>query len=356
MHFRRSILFGSFCCLAVFLSACGALSPGSGGVKPDDIRTIAFQTEAARPKINTLEVTRITPTGVLQGTITPSPADAVDKLFFVSDVSIPDGTTLPAGAKFTKTWRVKNSGSSVWNSSYALVFIDGEMGAASVPLNFDAVRPGDEVDISVQLTAPLVSGKHRGNWTLRSGRTNKNFDQVLYAEIEVVQVTADANNFAGQICSAAWSGKDAQLPCFGSPSDANGYVNYSEKPMLENGAEENEPSLVVSLAAQNDSEIVGKYAPVLVAPGSHLSGVFSCFYQSEACNVRLVITYRVNNGVENTLGDWTETYDGSYTNIDVDLGALGLSGQTTQFTFYFKANGAGDQDKVFFLSPRLHVP
>ncbi len=58
---------------------------------------------------------------------------------FVKDVSVPDGTEIAAGAKFTKTWRLVNSGTCTWTTAYDLVFVDGSaMGApaAVAPVSY----------------------------------------------------------------------------------------------------------------------------------------------------------------------------------------------------------------------------
>ena len=41
-------------------------------------------------------------------------------------------------------------------------------GPASIPLTTGTVAPGEELDITIQLTAPMDSGTYRGNWKLRN--------------------------------------------------------------------------------------------------------------------------------------------------------------------------------------------
>jgi hypothetical protein len=100
-------------------------------------------------------------------TQTPIPCNLAS---FVSDVTIPDGTSILTGATFTKTWRLRNTGSCTWTTSYSLVFDRGEKmsGPDSQPLA-GSVAPGQTVDISVSLTAPTTPGSYRGHWRLRDG-------------------------------------------------------------------------------------------------------------------------------------------------------------------------------------------
>jgi hypothetical protein len=87
-------------------------------------------------------------------------------------VTIPDGTLLDPSENFTKTWRLRNTGSCTWNSSYELIFKEGDAmgGPASQTLTGGNVAPGQTVDISVDLTAPSSEGEYRGDWQIRSDK------------------------------------------------------------------------------------------------------------------------------------------------------------------------------------------
>lgn len=88
---------------------------------------------------------------------------------FVKDVTIPDGTKFEPGETFTKTWRLKNVGSCAWTSGYDIVFSGGDAmdAPAAVQITSGTVQPGNNVDVSVDLTAPNAEGTYRGNWQLR---------------------------------------------------------------------------------------------------------------------------------------------------------------------------------------------
>ncbi len=93
------------------------------------------------------------------------PGGCVLNMQFIADVSVADGTTIPFNGAFTKTWRVRNSGTCTWNSSYRLVFASGsQLGApGSVPLM--PAKPNDVVDLSVPMRAPASgSGTLSGEW------------------------------------------------------------------------------------------------------------------------------------------------------------------------------------------------
>jgi hypothetical protein len=123
---------------------------------PDVVATATFEPTATAS---------LTP--VLSPTPTPIPCNAVS---FVQDVTIPDGSSIVTGGTFTKTWRLRNTGSCTWNSSYSLVFDRGEkMGGPDTQPLAGSVSPGATVDVSVSLTAPASAGNYRGYWRLRDG-------------------------------------------------------------------------------------------------------------------------------------------------------------------------------------------
>jgi hypothetical protein len=98
----------------------------------------------------------------------PTPAgDCTNKALFIADLTIPDDTLLTAGETFTKTWRLQNLGSCVWDASYSLTPVAGDkMGSSeSVPLT-TTVPPGELGDLSITLIAPESPGGYRGEWQL----------------------------------------------------------------------------------------------------------------------------------------------------------------------------------------------
>lgn len=110
-------------------------------------------------------------TAVLTTTSTPIPtrsplatATCAYNAAFVRDVTIPDDTQMAANGRFTKTWRVRNSGDCAWPPGMTWTFHSGSQmgGAASSPMPTLAV--GETADISVELTAPATPGTYTGYW------------------------------------------------------------------------------------------------------------------------------------------------------------------------------------------------
>jgi hypothetical protein len=103
---------------------------------------------------------------------------------YVTDVTIPDNTTLGSGDGFVKTWRIRNSGTCDWGSGFKLMFVDGDHmgGPGSVAVN--ATAAGGTTDVSVNLTAPSSPGTYRGNWRLQAD-TGTFFGSTFYVQIVV---------------------------------------------------------------------------------------------------------------------------------------------------------------------------
>jgi hypothetical protein len=93
-----------------------------------------------------------------------------DRGSFIADVTIPDGTTLTAGAPFTKTFRIRNVGSCTWTTSYAMVYVAGSLlGAPSTVINLSSsVAPGQTSDFSISMVAPTTPGHYRSYWRFRN--------------------------------------------------------------------------------------------------------------------------------------------------------------------------------------------
>lgn len=212
LNFSQLKLFWATLCVeALLLVGCrGAATAPAQTQAPQAVFTAAAQTAQARMTemaavtptqpatatftIEPTQAVTLTATSPLTGTVTATgtlQASGTDKLEFVRDVTVPDGTQFKPGEAFIKTWQLKNTGTSTWTPQYALVYSSGEqMGApASIPLS-STTPPGGTADISANLTAPQTAGSYFGFWMLRgpSGKlfgVGANGDQPFYVQIIV---------------------------------------------------------------------------------------------------------------------------------------------------------------------------
>jgi hypothetical protein len=202
---------------ALLLSACGAtpaeLTP-TVTINPDEIRTQAVGTFAAdltltafaaptntpAPTITPLATFTVGPTTAVGGTIGTAPVAgstaSCNGMAFVSDVSIPDNTPMNQGQAFTKTWKVRNSGSCAWEAGFKFAFTGGEqMGGQTFTLPA-TVAAGAVYDISVPMTAPNKNGTLRGNWRM-STASGQFFGDEVYVQIVVGGGAAATNTSTG---------------------------------------------------------------------------------------------------------------------------------------------------------------
>jgi hypothetical protein len=169
---------------ALILGACGGAATGTPAPTSTPVDVAAIYTQAAQTVIArfTEQAPTITPTPLFTNTpivpsatlLTPSPTvQKCEDSVFVEDVTIPDNTQMAVNQHFTKTWRVQNTGTCTWITTFYLGFAFGEAmsGQTKVPLP-SAVAAGQTVDLSVSLTVPNKTGKLTGVWALFDDKGN----------------------------------------------------------------------------------------------------------------------------------------------------------------------------------------
>ncbi len=357
----------------MLLSACNypGLQPSQDPFDTATAKTISAPltlTAAASPMAP--QSTDTPPPGEGNGTLTPqvSPTSCRDEAKFDKDVTIPDNTRLDPGENFEKIWRLENTGTCVWTTSYAIVYESGNMmeGPSAKPLP-QRVAPGETVEISLDLTAPSTNGTHKSNWMLRNDRggvfgLGSQADKPFWVQIVVgptpTPKPTTVYSFLNNYCQAVWTSAAGTLDCPGSSSDNEGYVLKLGNPKMENGVTENEPALYTHPQKITDGVIGGSFPEIEIREGDHLKTVLGCLYEpgGSACNVKFQITYAVNGGTPLILGQWTELYDGTIRKVDIDLAAKGLAGKSVSFSLVVLANGSPTEDKTFWLMPRIEGP
>jgi hypothetical protein len=169
-----------------------------------------------------------------------------------------------------------------------------------------------------------------------------------------VEITvADQYLFAENLCSAEWSTSAGELNCPGKDNDTKGYAFITNNPKMENGNEDDEPTIYMAPQEKTGGEIVGHYPAIMIPGNGRFKAIIGCVDGAEGCNVNMKVGFKVGDAAEKTLGEWNEVYDGSIKSIDIDLAPLGLTGKTVAFSFYVNANGEKIQDKAFWLAPRI---
>lgn len=85
--------------------------------------------------------------------------------------TVPDGSIYFQNKVFTKTWRIKNTGTCTWPADTVAIWVSGDLlGAKSVvPATTVEVGPNEYIEIKVDLQSPNDVGFYKGYWMLRGG-------------------------------------------------------------------------------------------------------------------------------------------------------------------------------------------
>jgi len=214
---QRRIVIVLLICLGL-ISACKAQTPTPTALPPTpnleqlmqtsvfEVTRAAMLTQAALPSATytPLPTATSTPLPTVIATIARTPTEVATATSEAAcnragmgtpfDLTIPDGTQIPAGEKLVKTWRLVNSGSCKWTRLYKLVFYSqNPLGATYEHFLPGEVLPGYAVDLSVEFTAPLEPGIYRSNWMLQAPDgtlfgLGMNADTPFYVSILVVEL------------------------------------------------------------------------------------------------------------------------------------------------------------------------
>jgi hypothetical protein len=327
-----------------------------------DIASGRNETQAAAhetAKVPTVTLTRSPKPTVVVAKITPSPTPGPDcnRAEFLKDATIPDGSTILPNSVFTKTWELKNTGSCAWTTNYAVVFAGrgtAMSGPASTPVIRDGqVKPGETARVSVSLRAPGESGEYEGYWILRGG-DGKTFGTgpggagPFYVKIRV----AEEYSFAEHLCSAEWSSSAGKLPCPGKEGDSQGFVVPAKDPVMEDNNQHKGLGWLAMPQPVSGGTITGKFPAVIVPDHCDFRATISCAQGAEGCYTRFKVTYRIDNGEEQVLGEWNEGYEGGVTEAVKDLDMT--TGRSTSFSFIIQVNGGTpERSKGIWFNPRI---
>ena len=322
-------------------------------------QSVPFNTPTLPPPPPTNTPASVPTASLPTATTFVSATPACDQAQFIKDVSIPDGTTFAPGASFTKTWRLRNSGTCTW-SGYSLVFDSGEAMNPS-PSPIGTVAPGQEVDVSVTFTAPAAGGSYRSYWRIRNatgvlipvlgGTQAKSF----FVDIKVAVVSSGFDLHTRAIDAVWVSGSGIQT--FGGPdTNAAGFAMYRDGQKVEDGTSpgkilETHPQWVI------DGYMEGLYTSYTVVAGERFRAKIGFLAKADGTcgvgNVKFQLNYK-ESGVIKTLAEWAKTCDGTLKSLDVDLSAI--AGKTVQFVLEVLANGPADQDWAVWIAPQVALP
>jgi hypothetical protein len=223
---------------SLFITACGAESTAEATQELNAIETAVAETVAAQNASSPTPATplftqtplqfspTLTPLAPLASPTLPSNT-AKSQCASASLISetIPDGTIFKPGAQFTKTWEIQNTSTCTWDTSYKIIFWDGDLLGGAYYYNLpQIVTPGKTFPISLVLTAPKDEATYTSKWMLQTPDSVEfgvgQYNAPFYAEI-AVSAAAKPNY--------AVTGVEYELvrdPATGCPANVN-YIVYA---------------------------------------------------------------------------------------------------------------------------------
>jgi hypothetical protein len=296
-----------------------------------------------------------------------------DQIKFVKDVTIPDEMDLEPGEKFTKTWRLQNSGTCPWTIGYLLYFESGDSlgGPASVDLTTEVIEPGDTIDVSVDLVAPFETGAYEGNWKLRNVKGDGfgigEFSKAFWVKINVVEGAGMMFDFNSRAQDAAWGsgnlpldyvdlgGKIIPFDYQAEPEDA--FVALEENQTLEGGRVS---GILISTypPVGEDNYIIGRFPDYKVNAGDLLFGRVGLKANKSGICGNGDVDYRIDimaGGDPATLVnlfEWNEVCDDRMKSFEIDLDDY--KGETVKIFLVVIANNNSSKNMAVWDSLSIH--
>lgn len=148
--------------------------------------TATMPTTATPPPIPTQALPPAPTSPAGQPAVQPTAIGPQPDNFVLISETVPDDSVYWKNERFTKTWKLENTGTTTWDSSYTLFYWDGEIMSDITAVSIkNAVQPGVQIDISVPMVAPSVVGKtYTMYWKMHNGKGTP-FGDTIWVQIYV---------------------------------------------------------------------------------------------------------------------------------------------------------------------------
>jgi hypothetical protein len=116
------------------------------------------------------------------------PGESPDNATWIEDVETPDGTIFEPGDRFTRIWKIENTGTTIWNTGYRLIYYFGDpIMCDEADMNIyiqQSVDPNNQITLSVRMTAPVPHGTYVNHFRMINDK-GEVFGDNLFIEIVV---------------------------------------------------------------------------------------------------------------------------------------------------------------------------
>ncbi len=236
--YKKHIFFTLLITASMFITACDGQTAQDPFIQTAIAQTVtaknaeqnaAANTEPPVEPVFTQTPLQFSPTlTALPVTASPAGGNASSspcaKASLVSETII-DGTIYKPGEQFTKTWEIKNTSTCTWDSSYRIIFWNGNiLGGAYYYSLPQSVPPEGIIPISLVLTTPAEDGTYKSEWALQTP-DKVNFGVGEYSAPFYAQVVVSSSakpNYA--ITSVTY--EMVRVPATGCPANVT-YTAYA---------------------------------------------------------------------------------------------------------------------------------
>jgi len=139
---------------------------------------------------------------------------------FVKHVTVDDGSEFCASTPFVKTWRFRNEGTVPWPEKSVLLCVGkkaDQIGAETSSVILSRyVLPGEEIDVSVNMTSPAAGGSYTGFWRL-ADPSGRKFGPRVRVQIKVIDSSSSSSSDEG---ASSWGEMLTQLEAMGFSNKA----------------------------------------------------------------------------------------------------------------------------------------
>ncbi|XP_045110982.1 next to BRCA1 gene 1 protein-like isoform X2 [Portunus trituberculatus] len=211
--------------------------------------------------------------------------------FYVRDITYPDGSQVPPGARFEKTWRVLNSGLMTWNEKTELCkwsqvqFHGSPVNWKLKPLEKKVVcpplKPGECGNISITFISPNEPGWYATHWRFcQQGRV---FGNQIWCAVHVSNST-DANCETQTTCANTEVGPDVAQATISEESEKKESIETETSEEQSSLSEEDVPVFVD--ATKDTNKMESSVTKSTIAPTSdaiHESSAEPPTLEQQAC-------------------------------------------------------------------------
>lgn len=246
----------------------------------------------------------------------------------ISQETQPFADNLLPGQSFEHTWTLRNAGECTWVADTVLMFDGGEpMGNLYMTYLVTPIDPGETVEISLDLIAPMLTGEYTSYWIFRTP-LGQLFGTGPYG-VDPLEVNLTVSSGRpiylldgiAQACQAKWSTGQGMTTCGWSIYQAGGVWTYTGA-ILEGGEVADQPVLAAAPYPGAGGRIYGRYPPVYIMEGDLFDAWIGCLDGFPACDLTFSLQAVTNGKAPKTLAVWHQTADGVYRHVQVDLSSL----------------------------------